>query len=251
MEATVQGKSALITGGASGIGLACARVFAGQGARVVIADRDEAVGQRAVDALAAGGADAAFVATDVSDGASVQAMIQATVDRFGGLDILVNSAGVGGAAKHIHLMDDATFDRAIAINLRGVFLCMKYALPALLGKGGSIVNIASTAGMNSMPMSCDYGASKAGVISLTKSAAREYAAYQIRVNAVCPGWTDTPMVDEVVQREGKAFRDTIISQVPLHRLGTPEEIAQVVLFLAMQATFVTGSIFVADGGTIA
>ncbi|MDQ2800434.1 MAG: SDR family oxidoreductase, partial [Armatimonadota bacterium] len=115
----------------------------------------------------------------------------------------------------------------------------------------SIVNIASTAGMTSMPMSCDYGASKAGVISLTKSAAREYAAYQIRVNAVCPGWTDTPMVNEVLLREGEAFRDTILSQVPLRRMGTPEEIAQVVLFLATQATFVTGSVYVTDGGGIA
>lgn len=251
METAIQGKSTLITGGASGIGLACASLFAQQGARVVIADRDEAVGRRAVDALVAGGADAAFVATDVSDSGSVQAMIAATLEVSGGLDYLVNSAGVGGAAQHIHLMDDATFDRAIAINLRGVFLCMKYAIPALMDKGGAIVNIASTAGINSNPLGCDYGASKAGVISLTKSAAKEYAAHQIRVNAVCPGWTDTPMIDELLERVGEAYRDTMIRLTPLRRMGRPAEIAQAVLFLAAEATFVTGSILVADGGTIA
>ena len=170
--------------------------------------------------------------------------------RFGSLDILVNAAGIGGAAPHIHLMDEK-FDRAIAVNLRGVFLSMKYAIPYMLNRGGSIVNVASIGGINSMPMSCDYGASKAGVISLTKSVAREYAPHNIRVNAVCPGWTDTPMVDEVLRREGETYRDTILSHVPRRRLGTPEEVAGVILFLATGATFATGSIFVTDGGTIA
>lgn len=251
MESANQEKSTLITGGASGIGLACARLFAQQGARVIIADTDEVAGQCAADALVAGGAEAAFVAADVSSSVSVQAMIKATLTRFGSLDILVNGAGIGGAAQHLHLMDETKFDRAIAINLRGVFLCMKYALPSLLSRGGAIINIASIGGMNSMPMSCDYGASKAGVISLTKSAAKEYAAHHIRVNAVCPGWTDTPMVDEVLRREGEAFRDIILGQVPLGRMGTSAEIAQIVLFLATEATFTTGSIIVTDGGTIA
>ncbi len=247
----IQGKTILITGGASGIGLACARLFAQQGVRVMIADSDEAAGPLAAAALVEGGADAAFVAADVAGSVSVQAMISAAMTRFGSLDILVNAAGIGGAAQHIHLMDENKFDRAIAVNLRGVFLSMKYAIPHMLGRGGSIVNIASIGGMNAMPMSCDYGASKAGVISLTKSAAREYAPHNIRVNAVCPGWTDTPMVSEVLRREGESYRDTILGHVPLRRLGTPEEVAEVVLFLATRATFATGSIFVTDGGTIA
>ncbi len=247
----IENKSALIMGGASGIGLACARRFARQGARVMIADRDEAAGRLAAEAMAGNGADSAFVAADVSDSASVQAMMSAAMARLGSLDILVNAAGIGGAAQHLHLMDEDKFDRALAINLRGVFLCMKYAIPQMFERGGSIVNVASIGGMNAMPMSCDYGASKAGVISLTKSAAREYAPHGIRVNAVCPGWTDTPMVDEVLRREGEAFGETILGQIPLRRLGTPEEVAEMVLFLAAGATFATGSIFVTDGGTIA
>jgi NAD(P)-dependent dehydrogenase (short-subunit alcohol dehydrogenase family) len=251
LESKIKGKVALITGGASGIGLACARLFAREGASVMIADIDEAAGQSALAGLVEGGAEAAFVAADVADSTSVQAMVGATVARFGGLDVLVNSAGVGGAARHLHLMDEAQFDRTLAINLRGVFLGMKYAIPVMLERGGSIVNIASVGGMRSMPMSCDYAASKAGVISLTRSAAREYASHRIRVNAVCPGWTDTPMVGEVLRREGEPFREVILNSVPLHRLGTPEEVAQVVLFLAAVATFATGSTFVSDGGTIA
>jgi NAD(P)-dependent dehydrogenase (short-subunit alcohol dehydrogenase family) len=251
LESKIKGKAALITGGASGIGLACARLFAREGARVMIADIDEAAGRSAVAELVEGGTDAAFVATDVAGSPSVQAMVGATVARFGGLDVLVNSAGVGGAARHLHLMDEAQFDRTLAINLRGVFLGMKHAIPPMMERGGAIVNIASVGGMRSMPMSCDYGASKAGVISLTRSAAREYASHRIRVNAVCPGWTDTPKVGEVLRREGEPFREVILNSVPLHRMGTPEEVAQVVLFLAADATFATGSTFVTDGGTIA
>lgn len=251
MGIEIRNKSALITGGASGIGLACARLFVQQGARVIIADIDEAAGHLAVAALVEAGADVAFVAADVAGSVSVQAMMSEAITCFGSLDILVNAAGVGGAAQHIHLMDESKFDRAIAINLRGVFLSMKYVIPHMLGRGGSIVNVASIGGMNAMPMSCDYGASKAGVISLTKSAAREYASHNIRVNAVCPGWTDTPMVDEVLRREGETYRDTILGHVPLRRMGTPEEVAEMVLFLATGATFATGSIFVTDGGAIA
>lgn len=247
----IENKSALITGGASGIGLACARRFARLGARVIIADRDEEAGRLAAAALAGDGGDSAFVAADVADSASVQAMMTEAVARLGSLEILVNAAGIGGAAQHLHLMDESKFDRALAVNLRGVFLCMKYAISQMLERGGSIVNIASIGGMNAMPMSCDYGASKAGVISLTKSAAREYAPHNIRVNAVCPGWTDTPMVSEVLRREGEAFGETILGQIPLRRLGTPEEVAEMVLFLATGATFATGSVFVTDGGTIA
>lgn len=251
MGTEMQGKTALITGGASGIGLACALLFARQGMRVMIADNDEAAGSLAAAALVEGGADAAFVAADVAGSASVQAMMSAAMTRFSRLDILVNAAGIGGAAQHIHLMDENSFDRAVAVNLRGVFLSMKYAIPHMLAQGASIVNVASIGGMTAMPMSCDYGASKAGVISLTKSASREYAPYNIRVNAVCPGWTDTPMVDKVLRREGETYRDTMLSHVPLRRLGTPEEVAEVILFLATAATFATGSIFVTDGGTIA
>lgn len=247
----IENKSVLVTGGASGIGLACARLFARLGARVIIADSDGVVGRLAAAALAGDGADAAFVAADVADSASVQAMMSAAIARQGSLDMLVNAAGIGGAAQHLHLMDEGKFDRALAVNLRGVFLCMKYAIPQMLEKGGSIVNVASIGGMNAMPMSCDYGASKAGVISLTKSAAREYAPHNIRVNAVCPGWTDTPMVDEVLRREGEVFREIILGRIPLRRLGTPEEVAEMVLFLATGAAFATGSIFVTDGGTIA
>jgi NAD(P)-dependent dehydrogenase (short-subunit alcohol dehydrogenase family) len=226
-------------------------LFVQQGARVIIADIDEAAGHLAVAALVEGGAEAAFVAADIVGSVSVQAMMSEAITCFGSLDILVNAAGVGGAAQHLHLMDENKFDRALAINLRGVFLSMKYAIPHMLGRGGSIVNVASIGGMNAMPMSCDYGASKAGVISLTKSAAREYAPHNIRVNAVCPGWTDTLMVSEVLRREGETYRDTILGQIPLRRLGMPEEVAEVILFLAAGATFTTGSIFVTDGGTIA
>ncbi len=242
------GKVALVTGGASGIGRASALALAEAGAQVMVSDMNTAGGEETVKLIGSG---AAFCRADVASAGDAEALVGATMERFGRLDYAINNAGVGGDMLLTHQREEAIWDLIMNVNLKGVWLCMKYEIPALLaGGGGSIVNIASAAGLIGFRYASAYAASKHGVVGLTRSAALEYARQGIRVNAVCPGFTDTPMVDDVKAASPQMAEATVRS-IPMRRLGTPEEIAQAVLWLCSEdSSFVTGHALAIDGGTV-
>ncbi|MET8472602.1 SDR family NAD(P)-dependent oxidoreductase [Streptomyces sp. NPDC006422] len=240
------GKTALVTGSASGIGLATARRLGLGGANVVIADYNEKGAQEAADALKAEGLKAAAVALDVTDPASVEAAVRFTVDTFGGLDLAVNNAGIGGASAPTGEYDIDVYNRVVRTNLDGVFYSMRYEIPAIeaAGKGGAIVNVASILGSVGFAGSPAYVAAKHGVVGLTKTAAAEYAAKGIRVNAVGPGFIDTPLLKEM----DKAAYDGLVALHPAGRLGQSEEVAELIAFLLSdRASFVAGSYHLVDG----
>ena len=242
--AVLADKTAVVTGAASGIGRAIAELFATEGAAVVLADRDD--GSAVVDAIVARGGAASFVRTDVADATQVQQLMTGAESRHGRLDVLVAAAGVsGGSAPTIDYQEE-DFDRVIAIDLKGVFLAMKYALPALLRTGrGAIVNIASITALVALPRTPAYSAAKGGVVQLTKVAALEYAERGIRVNCICPGMIDTPMA----RGPGEQAMAQLAARHPLGRAGLPQEVAAAALFLASdQSSFVTGAALVVDGG---
>jgi len=249
-----QNKVALITGGANGIGLAAAERFAEQGAKIVLVDRDAAAGAAAAEAIRGRGADARFVVADVTRSADVQAYVQATLDAFGRIDCFFNNAGIEGAIVPTAEYDEAVFDAVIAVNLKGAFLGLRHVLPVMLRqKSGAVVNTASTAGVVGTPRMPAYTASKHAIIGLTRTAAAEVGPYGIRVNAVCPGATDTRMIHSIEsqidavdpERVGRAYR----SAIPIGRYVTPREIAEIVLFLCSDlAAAVTGAHYMADGG---
>jgi NAD(P)-dependent dehydrogenase (short-subunit alcohol dehydrogenase family) len=237
MNTNLEGRCALVTGGASGIGKAIAQALAAEGARVVIADLNEAAGSVAAAEISGVRA----VRCDVSDEASVQSVVADVMAAENRLDVMINNAGIGGTPGPIVTTDVADWDRIYAVNLRGVFLGIKHAARAMT-LGGSIVNVASAAGVAGSPMLGPYGATKAGVIQLTQTAALELASQKIRVNAICPGWVETPLVEPLDHK-------ILLRQIPLGRMGQPEEVASLVVYLASDAaSFVTGSIFRADGG---
>ncbi|MFE9851565.1 SDR family NAD(P)-dependent oxidoreductase [Streptomyces sp. NPDC005576] len=240
------GKVALVTGGASGIGLALSRRLAAGGAAVVVADYDEEGARKAVAELTATGARAAAVRLDVTDPASVEAGVRFAVDTFGSLHLAVNNAGIGGPAAPTGEYAVEDWNRVVATNLSGVFHSMRYEIPELLKVGGgAIVNISSILGTNGFAQSPAYVAAKHGVVGLTKTAALEYAAQNIRVNAVGPGFIDTPLLRDT---EGPA-RDHLISLHPAGRLGTSEEVAELAAFLLSdRASFIHGSYHLVDGG---
>jgi len=247
------GKVALITGAAAGIGLATARAMAACGARVMLADLPDSDGADQAQRLIAEGAQAGFVAVDVADPASVQAMVQATRARFGRLDIAINNAGISGAdgsgiRRATADVLPETWRRVLAVNLDGVFHCMQAQIPVMLeGGGGSIVNIASILGSVGFAHSAAYTASKHAVVGLTRVAALEYSARGIRVNAIGPGFIETAMTAPI--RSQDASRDMLIANHPIGRLGQPEEIAHLALFLSSPAaSFITGAYYVDDGG---
>lgn len=246
----LEGKVAIITGGGSGIGRATALLFAREGARVVVADYDTSGGQAVADEIQATRGEALFVQTDVSDATQVQDMVGAALEAYGRIDILFNSAGV--LAKGSILDTDlATWQRVMDINLTGTFLCGKAVLPHMIaGGGGSIINMSSSTGAHDGNAgSAAYVASKGGVTLLTRCMAIDHAAENIRVNAIAPGPTDTPMLRRFLDAEGRA---AFAATFPMKRLGCPEEIAQAALFLASdEASFVTGAIFCVDGGQTA
>ena len=244
-------KIALITGAGSGLGRESALLFAAEGAAIAAADLNiDSAKETASDVIAAGGK-AIALRVDVSDENEVRAMVDATIAQLGVPDVLYNNAGTIGKSGFLSSMETEVFDRVIAVNLRGVFLGMKHALPHMARRGGgAVINQASAAGLVGIRGSAAYCASKAGVISLTKVAALEYARYKIRVNCICPGLIDTPMAQELRMGElDPRSEDTMKRISPLARMGTPEEIARTALFLACDdSTYATGAVFVIDGG---
>ncbi|GAA4823567.1 SDR family NAD(P)-dependent oxidoreductase [Streptomyces ziwulingensis] len=239
------GKTALVTGAASGIGLATARRLGAGGARVVIADYNAEGAEQAAADLKAAGIEAAAVALDVTRPESVEAAVTFTVDTFGGLDLAVNNAGIGGPSAPTGEYDIEAYSRVIRTNLDGVFYSMRYEIPAIeAAGGGAIVNVASILGSVGFAGSPAYVAAKHGVVGLTKATAAEYAARGIRVNAVGPGFIDTPLLKTMDQ-------DAYAGLVALHpagRLGTSEEVAELIAFLLSdRASFVAGSYHLVDG----
>lgn len=245
-QSDFQSKVALVTGGGSGIGEACVHEFARRGARVVVADFNLEGAERVAND--AGGRDKALaVKVDVADPSSVEAMVAATVDAFGRLDVAVNNAGIGGEQNPTGAYSIESWDRVIAVNLSGVFYCMRYEIPAMLQNGGgSIVNMASILGSVGFANSAAYVAAKHGVLGLTKSAALEYGTQNIRANSVGPGFILTPLLTNNLTEEA---RQAISGLHAMKRMGSSEEVATLVAYLASDAaSFITGSYHVVDGG---
>ncbi len=242
-------KIAIITGAGSGIGRASAVLFVREGAQVVVADVNRAGADETVAIISQSGGHATAVTVDVSRAESVQAMIAHTVTKFGRLDVLFNNAGIGGPFAAFADYTEENFDRVIAVNLKGVFLGMKYGIAAMLKSGGgTVINTASVAGMIGARGYAGYSASKGGVIQLTKVAALEYAKHNVRVNCIAPGGVDTPILEMVPP----AHRAAISRSNPMERLARPEELANMALFLACDdSSFATGGVFVVDGGSTA
>jgi NAD(P)-dependent dehydrogenase (short-subunit alcohol dehydrogenase family) len=240
---------AFITGGASGIGRATALAFARQGARIAVADIDQEGGQDIARMIEDLGGQAIALGCDVTRSADVQAALTRTVETFGHLDYAFNNAGAEQQPKPTADITEEEWDRTIAINLRGVFLCMKYEIPLLLQcGGGAIVNTSSGAGVKVFGQGAAYAAAKHGVVGLTKDAALDYAGSNLRINAICPGIIDTEMMGRFTGGTPEG-RDRVIAQEPIGRMGRPEEIAATVVWLCSDAaSFVTGHALVADGG---
>ena len=249
MSYSFDGKVALVTGAGAGMGLATAKAFAEAGAAVVLADVNEDAARAAAEQLTAAGRRAIAVRCDVADDAEVATMVDRTVSAFGRLDAAFNNAGVQSPAMEMADAGLEEFDRIIAINLRGVWSCMKHELRQMREQGsGAIVNCSSIGGLIGLPGRATYHASKHGVFGLTRSAALEYASRGIRINAVCPGTIDTPMVADMLAKEPEAMKEILRDQ-PIGRLGRPEEIASAVLWLCSPgASFVIGHALAVDGG---
>ncbi|MCA3340128.1 MAG: SDR family NAD(P)-dependent oxidoreductase [Alphaproteobacteria bacterium] len=252
MTRDLEGKSALVTGGASGIGRATALAFAREGARVAVADILEEAAQNTVSEIKAMGGQALAIACDVTDDDAVKAMIAATADAFGGLDCAFNNAGIApyqvnaGGQKIADVAPEA-WRRLIDVNLTGVWLCLRHEVAQMRaqGSGGVIINTASILGLIGSATSSAYVAAKHGVVGLTKTAAADHAEDNIRVNAVCPGYIETPMTEETMRRRG----ERILARVPMARMGQASEIAEAVVWLCSpKASFVTGVSWAVDGG---
>ena len=252
MNESFDGKVALVTGAGSGMGLATAKAFAEAGASVVLADRDENAVRAAAEKLVAGGRKALAVRCDVTDDAQVEAMVDRAVSTFGRLDAAFNNAGVISRPTETADLSGDEWDRVMAINLRGVWSCMRHELRQMLRQGsGAIVNCSSMGGLTGTPGLSAYAASKHGVIGLTRSAALEYAARGIRVNAVCPGMINTPMA-QVLTGGDANFLAALVKEEPIGRFGEPEEIADAVLWLCSPgSSFVIGHALAVDGGITA
>jgi NAD(P)-dependent dehydrogenase (short-subunit alcohol dehydrogenase family) len=249
MNQSFDGKVALVTGAGAGMGLATAKAFAEAGATVALSDIYENSVRSAAEELTAAGHKAIALRCDVADETDVKAIVEQTVSTFGRLDAAYNNAGVQSPAVEMADASGEEFDRVTGINLRGVWNCMKYELRQMREQGsGAIVNCSSIGGLIGLPGRATYHATKHGVIGLTKSAALEYAAKGIRINAVCPGTINTPMVEKMLANEPDAMKEILRNQ-PIGRLGQPEEIAAAVLWLCSPgASFVIGHALVVDGG---
>jgi NAD(P)-dependent dehydrogenase (short-subunit alcohol dehydrogenase family) len=252
MAGAVDGKVALVTGGSGGIGRATALEFAHQGAKVVVSDLLVEAGQETVQLINAAGGEATFIKTDVTQAAQVEGLVGQTLETYGHLDCAFNNAGIEGGMAKTGDYDKQRWDQVININLKGVWLCMKYEIQHMLSHGGgAIVNTASVAGLVGFRYGPAYVASKHGVNGLTKTAALEYAKAGIRVNAVCPGVIKTPMFERGLHKNPR-LEERFAASHPIGRIGKPEEIARAVVWLcSAAASFVTGIQMPVDGGFVA
>ena len=258
MHADFTGDVALVTGSAGGMGRAIALAFAASGATVVTADVDVEGGEETARLVRAGGGTADFVVTDVSDALAVEALVATAVDRYGSVRCAVNAAAIENETAPLHECELDSFERMQAVNVRGVFLCMKYEIGAMLtneerpGGRGAIVNIASTNSYRPQPNQPAYTASKHAVLGLSRSAAIDYAGRGIRVNVICPGSIDTPMLREAMRRRGRDPEDVVDRLSLVGRFGTPEEIASAALWLCSDASsFTMGHALAVDAGYLA
>ena len=245
----IAGKVAIVTGAGSGIGRETAILFAREEARVVVSDCVAEAGEEAVRRIRESGGEAIFIKADVSRASDAERLVSETIAKYGQLDILVNSAGILGEVAPVGDATEENWDRVISVNLKSVFLCLKYAVREMVKSGGGvIISSASTMGLVGLPGNTAYSVSKGGIIQFTKAMALEYAANNIRVNCICAGWIDTPMNENLEERIIK----WTVRETPMGRLGRPEEIAQAALYLASdESSFVTGTALVVDGGWLA
>lgn len=252
MTGQLQGQVALVTGAGSGIGRASALTFAREGAKVVVVDVVPKGGEETVRLIKESGGEAIFVKTDVTKSAEVKAMVDKAVATFGRLDCAHNNAGIETFLKLTHELSEEEWDKVMNVNLKGVWLCLKYEIPQMLKQGkGAIVNTASVAGLRGREKRADYVTSKHGVVGLTKVAALDYARSGIRINAVCPGLVRTALVERIFANSPQTEAESA-TRVPIGRLGKPEEIAQAVVWLCSDAaSFITGNAMAVDGGTTA
>ncbi|HTZ73915.1 MAG TPA: SDR family oxidoreductase [Candidatus Aquilonibacter sp.] len=252
MTTGLAGKAVLITGGTSGIGRDTAVLFAKSGAKVAVAARREAEGQQTVELIQEAGGESLFVQADVSKQAEVEALVRTVAEKFGRLDVAFNNAGVDGVLAPVARQSEQDWDRTIAINLKGVWLCLKYEIRQMLkqGQGGVIVNMASIMGMIGFAGAAAYTASKHGVVGLTKAAALENARSGIRINAICPAFIETGLLKRIFVTP--AVHKQVLGYHPVGRFGRPEEVAQAVVWMCSdEASFMTGQSLVLDGGFLA
>lgn len=241
-------KVAVVTGASSGIGKSVSELYAREGAAVILSDINQELGEKTTEEIRTGGGEAIFVRADVSKPSDCENMVKAAMDKYGRLDFACNNAGIGGDQNPTADYSLESWDKAIAVNLSGVFYCMKYEIPAMLKSGGgSIINMASILGRVGFAGAVGYVAAKHGVLGLTKTAAIEYAPHGVRVNVVGPGFISTPLIKEL--EENPEINNMLISLHPVGRLGKPEEVAELVIWLSSdKASFVTGAYYPVDGG---
>lgn len=252
MTKQFENKVALVTGGSSGIGQATALKFAQEGAKVVVADLNIEGGHETLNKIKDMGEDAIFVRTDVTNSSEIKLLVKETVDVFGKLDCAFNNAGISGEESFTAEYDEDIWDQTININLRGIWLCMKYELIQMLKQGnGAIVNSSSMSGLVAFTGASAYFASKGGVIQITRTAALEYATKGIRINAVCPGVIKTPMTDRMIENDEESKKKLEKLIRPIGRMGKPEEVSEAVVWLCSDAaSFVNGHSLVVDGGMV-